>query len=69
MHSRLKTLEKKLRAGRCPACDDGGDRDEVTFEILPVGAPAPKPPKPKTCEVCGRTLSETFDLRLATEDE
>jgi len=63
----LKTLEKKLRAGRCPACDDGGDRDEVTFEIVPVGAPAPKLPKPRTCEACGRVLEQYFDLRVLAE--
>lgn len=67
MQSRLRALEKKVGVGRCPACDDGGDRDEVTFEIVPVGAPAPKFPKPRTCEVCGRPLDHYFDFRPPTE--
>lgn len=62
MHSRLKTLERKLGAGRCPACDDGGERDELVIELLPIGAAAPPPKKPRVCEVCGRTLDEYFDL-------
>jgi hypothetical protein len=67
MRYRLKTLEKKLRAGRCPACDDGGERDELTIELLPVGAAAPKSEKPRTCEVCGRVLDEVLDLRPPAE--
>ena len=67
MHSRLKALEKKLRAGRCPVCNDGGERDVLDFELVPVGAPAPRAPKLRTCEVCGRPLNPYLDLRPPAE--